>query len=48
MKSHDWSCDGYNLIRIISYYNLSRNRPLIYHPSFDLFNLLGQPSKSIF
>ena len=50
MRSYDQLCDGSNLIRTISYHNLSQSRLLINHLSPDLFNLLvnllNQPFKS--
>ena len=48
MRSHDWSCDRFNLIVTISYHNLSQSRPLINHPSLDLLNLFSQLSKLTF
>ncbi len=48
MKSYDQLRDGSNLIKTISYHNLSQGWPLINYLSPNLLNLLGQSSKLIF
>ncbi len=48
MKLYDYSCDGSNLIGMISYYNLFWDWPLINHLLPDLPNLFGLPFKSTF
>ena len=48
MRSYDLLYDRSNLIKIILYHHLSRDRLLINHLSFDLPNLFGQPLELTF
>ena len=48
MKSHNRSCDRFNQIEIISYFNPFRGKSLINYLLLDPPNFFGQSSKSIF
>ena len=46
MRSYDWLRDVSNLIKTISYCNLSRGGSFINYPSPDLLNLHNQSTQS--